>query len=79
MVVRTEPAQGTGTPAYTVTPAGREAVEKLVAARRASLARLLEGWSPEQHVDVAHLLTRLANELAGERPADAHAQARAPA
>jgi EmrB/QacA subfamily drug resistance transporter len=79
MVVRTEPVQGTGTPAYTVTPAGREAVEKLVAARRASLARLLEGWSPEQHVDVAHLLTRLANELAGERPADAHAQARAPA
>ncbi|HWF49578.1 MAG TPA: MFS transporter [Solirubrobacteraceae bacterium] len=73
MVVPTEPAEGAGPPADTVTAAGQEAVEKLVAARRASLARLLEGWSPEQHVDVAHLLTRLANELAGERPADARA------
>jgi EmrB/QacA subfamily drug resistance transporter len=54
---------------YTVTAAGHEAVEKLVAARRASLARLLDGWSPDQHVDIAHLLSRLASELAGERPA----------
>jgi len=52
-------------PIYTLTPAGQEAVEKLVAARRASLARLLDGWSPDQHHDLAELLTRLANELVG--------------
>jgi EmrB/QacA subfamily drug resistance transporter len=70
MVLETQPADDGG-PTHTVTPAGQEAVAKLVAARRASLARLLDGWSPEQHVDVAHLLTRLAHELVRERPADA--------
>jgi hypothetical protein len=45
-------------------------VEKLIAARRASLARLLDGWSPDQHVDVAKLLTRLATEHVGELPAE---------
>ena len=68
MVVETSAADGAG---YMLTPAGKEAVEKLIAARRASLARLLDGWSPEQHVDLAQLLTRLAKELAGERPAKA--------
>jgi len=55
-------------PACVLTPAGEAAVVKLIAERRASLARLLEGWSPEQHHDVAELLTRLANELVRERP-----------
>jgi len=71
MVVEAQaPEAATTAPVRTLTPAGEEAVAKLVAARRASLARLLEGWSPEQHVDIAQLLTRLANELAGERPAE---------
>jgi len=37
-----------------------------VAERRESLARLLEGWSPEQYDDLAALLTRLAHELVRE-------------
>ncbi|HEX8976930.1 MAG TPA: MDR family MFS transporter [Solirubrobacteraceae bacterium] len=50
----------------TVTRAGAEAAEKLAAERRASLARLCEGWAPEQHADLAGLLTRLARELVRE-------------
>jgi hypothetical protein len=46
-----------------VTPSGDAAAEKLIAERRASLARLCEGWAPEQHADLAGLLTRLAEEL----------------
>jgi EmrB/QacA subfamily drug resistance transporter len=73
MVVQAPASNGTGR-TRTVTPAGQEAVEKLIAARRASLARLLDGWSPDEHVDLARLLTRLASELAGERPAEAPAR-----
>jgi EmrB/QacA subfamily drug resistance transporter len=62
-------------PARALTPAGEEAVAKLIAARRASLARLLDGWSPEQHHDLAEMLTRLANELVGERPTELSARA----
>ncbi len=51
-----------------LTPAGRDTAQKLVAERRASLARLCEGWAPEQHPDLAGLLTRLANELAQQPP-----------
>jgi EmrB/QacA subfamily drug resistance transporter len=74
MVVETPGADAPGadatTPTHTLTPAGDQAVEKLIAARRASLARLLDGWAPDDHVDVAKLLTRLATELVGERPAE---------
>jgi len=55
----------------TLTTDGREAADKLVAERRASLARLCEGWSPEQHDDLAKLLTRLAQELQPDTPAEA--------
>ncbi len=47
-----------------VSPEGDELAGRLVEERRASLARLCEGWSPEQHDDLAELLTRLARELA---------------
>jgi EmrB/QacA subfamily drug resistance transporter len=57
---------GGGPPVRTVTPDGEEIVERLVDERRASLARLCEGWSPDQHADLAGLLTRLANELVRE-------------
>jgi EmrB/QacA subfamily drug resistance transporter len=53
----------------TVTPSGQDAAQALIAERRASLARLCEGWSPEQHSELASLLTRLARELVRE-PAD---------
>ncbi|HWF74676.1 MAG TPA: MFS transporter [Solirubrobacteraceae bacterium] len=73
-MVQAQSAEGAGGATYTLTPAGQEAVEKLIAARRAGLARLLDGWSPDQHVDVAQLLTRLAGELVGERPAEVPAR-----
>jgi DNA-binding MarR family transcriptional regulator len=49
-----------------VTPEGEDIVERLVGERRASLERLCEGWSPDQHADLAGLLTRLAREIARE-------------
>jgi hypothetical protein len=61
----------------TVTPAGAAAAERLVAERRASLARLCDGWSPEQYADLAGLLTRLARELAREPDKALSAQASA--
>jgi EmrB/QacA subfamily drug resistance transporter len=48
------------------TPDGEEMVGRLIAERRASLERLLDGWSPEQYDDLSTLLTRLAHELARE-------------
>jgi EmrB/QacA subfamily drug resistance transporter len=52
------------------TPAGEEAVAKLIAERCASLNRLLDGWAPEEHHDLVTLITRLARELAAEPPAE---------
>jgi DNA-binding MarR family transcriptional regulator len=62
---------GTGdqTPPRTVSPEGEQIVERLVAERRRTLERLLDGWSPERHDDLAKLLSRLARELVRE-PAD---------
>jgi EmrB/QacA subfamily drug resistance transporter len=60
--------------AHELTPAGREAVEKLIAERRVSLARLLEGWSPEQHAELATFLHRLARELVHDTHADVRAK-----
>ncbi len=42
-----------------LTEQGRQVYQKLVATRRAALDKLLEGWSPEQHEELATLLTRL--------------------
>jgi hypothetical protein len=53
-----------------VTDAGREVAEKLIAERTASLERLVEGWAPEQHPDLALLLTRMARELQQETPVE---------
>jgi EmrB/QacA subfamily drug resistance transporter len=55
-------------PTREVTPLGEEIVEKLIATRRAALAKLCEGWSPGENVDLAGLLTRLARELLAEAP-----------
>jgi EmrB/QacA subfamily drug resistance transporter len=57
-----------------VTDAGHEAAAKLIAERRASLERLVEGW-PTDHPDVATLLTRLARELERDPPAGVSAAA----
>jgi DNA-binding MarR family transcriptional regulator len=53
-----------------LTSQGEAAVASLVAARRAALAELINDWNPEQHAELAQLLTRLARSLA-EEPAPA--------
>jgi EmrB/QacA subfamily drug resistance transporter len=50
-----------------VTPEGEQLAARLVEERRAALARLCDGWSPDQHADLSGLLTRLAKELS-EQP-----------
>jgi len=50
-----------------LTPAGSAAAERLLAARREDLERLLADWSPEQHADLAQMLDRLSHALLGER------------
>ncbi len=49
-----------------LTPDGDELATRLVAERRASLARLCDGWEPDRHPDLAGLLSRLAHELSRE-------------
>jgi DNA-binding MarR family transcriptional regulator len=49
-----------------LTPAGSAASDRVFAARREGLERLLDGWSPEQHADLAQMLDRLARALVGE-------------
>lgn len=45
------------------TAMGKDLVDRLVEARRAGLARMLEGWAPEDHPEVVDLVRRLAVEL----------------
>jgi EmrB/QacA subfamily drug resistance transporter len=60
-----DPAAGDGRGRIVgLTPEGSEIANRLVAERRASLARLCDGWSPERHDELGALLTRLARELA---------------
>ena len=47
---------------------GREALERLVAARRERLAELLDGWSPESEAELAELLSRLARDIVVDHP-----------
>ncbi|HXW46856.1 MAG TPA: MFS transporter [Streptosporangiaceae bacterium] len=49
-----------------LTNAGYGAADQVFAARREGLERLLAGWSPEQHADLAHMLDRLSRALVGE-------------
>jgi EmrB/QacA subfamily drug resistance transporter len=66
-----DPAAGQGRGRIVgVTPEGTEMAGRLVEERRASLARLCAGWSPEQYGDLAGLLTRLARELSQEPDAE---------
>jgi len=48
-----------------ITERGREVKRELVEAQRAALASHLTGWSPEEHPELASLLTRLAEESLG--------------
>jgi EmrB/QacA subfamily drug resistance transporter len=51
-----------------LTDAGRQTVDKLIAARREGLADLLDEWSPQQHEELASMLNRLAKNLLGDDP-----------
>ena len=66
-------ASGPGAPpdgTVHLTSQGEAAVESLVTARRTALAEFIKDWDPEQHAELAQLLTRLARSLA-EEPAPA--------
>ncbi|HTW12523.1 MAG TPA: MarR family winged helix-turn-helix transcriptional regulator, partial [Solirubrobacteraceae bacterium] len=63
------PAGESGGPPYELTDRGRDAAERLIAERQATMNRLLAGWDPEKHAQLEALLTRLADEL-GHTPAD---------
>jgi hypothetical protein len=56
-------------------PEGVALYERLLDARRAGLAELLDGWRPEQHAEVRAMLDRLARELVVEPPATVAADA----
>ncbi len=68
LVRLTEPPNG-GDPLVDLTPTGEETLNRLVTARREGLADLLSGWSPEQHRELADLLSRLARDLVLHAPA----------
>ena len=63
MIIEIAAPESDGDAQYELTAAGHETAERLIAERRASLARLLDGWEPERHEDLAKLLTRLAEEV----------------
>jgi DNA-binding MarR family transcriptional regulator len=65
--------------AIVLTDAGRDAVERLVAARRERLAELLDGWSPESEAELAALLTRMARDVVADHPDGAPRPAHEPA
>ncbi len=47
-------------------PAGGAAADRLFAARREALCELLQGFDPEQHPDLAAMLTQLSRALLGD-------------
>jgi DNA-binding MarR family transcriptional regulator len=49
-----------------LTPAGSAAADRVFAAKRAGLERLLADWSPDQHTDLARMLDRLCRSLLGD-------------
>ena len=51
-----------------LTDEGEAAATRLVTARRDALSELVQDWNPEQHAELAQLLTRLARHVA-EGPA----------
>ncbi|MFD0902029.1 MFS transporter [Actinomadura sediminis] len=52
--------------ALVITDSGRAVAERLFAARREGLARHVHGWSPEDHPELADVLTRLARASLGD-------------
>jgi EmrB/QacA subfamily drug resistance transporter len=58
-----------------LTPPGAETAERLFGAKRDWLEHQLAGWSPEQHAELEHVLTKLSRAMLGDQ-ADRHLAAR---
>jgi DNA-binding MarR family transcriptional regulator len=58
-----------------LTPAGTETAERLFTAKREWLESQLAGWSPEQHAELEHVLTKLSRAILGD-DSDRHLAAR---
>jgi DNA-binding MarR family transcriptional regulator len=54
-----------------LTPPGAETAERLFGAKRDWLEHQLAGWSPEQHAELEHVLTKLSRAMLGDE-ADRH-------
>jgi len=52
-----------GPDGLSLTPAGQDAIDRLVAARRAGLTDLLEGYAPDDHPELVELVRTLAHAL----------------
>jgi DNA-binding MarR family transcriptional regulator len=68
---------GGGPPRTVLTPSGVAIGDQLIAAVRARLENLLEGWSPEQYPDLVRLLNTLATEVIPATPTTAATRAQA--
>ncbi|TDB93755.1 MFS transporter [Actinomadura sp. 7K534] len=49
-----------------ITGSGQAVADRLFAARRQGLARLVDGWEPEEHPELADVLTRLTEASVGD-------------
>ena len=58
-----------------LTPTGAETADRLFAAKHDWLESQLAGWSPEQHAELEHVLTKLSRAMLGD-DADRHLAAR---
>jgi DNA-binding MarR family transcriptional regulator len=54
-----------------LTPSGAETADRLFAAKRDWLESQLAGWSPQQHAELEHVLTKLSRAMLGDE-ADRH-------
>jgi DNA-binding MarR family transcriptional regulator len=58
-----ERSDGTEHCSLSLTDSGRDAIDRLTAARRASMTDLLAGWDPEAHPEIIDMVRHLATEL----------------
>ncbi len=56
-------AEGPGGCEFVLTKDGHQAIDRVLAARRAGLTELLDGWDPEVHPELAEMVRQLAREL----------------
>jgi DNA-binding MarR family transcriptional regulator len=67
LVLRRSPDEDGGAAFLELTPAGSALADQLLAAVRERLARLLDGWSPDQYPDLVKLLHTFATEVVPSR------------